>query len=246
MRGGKRIGAFQFYRSTIMTTYCLASGEPVPKFQFYRSTIMTEGGNAVLLRLHHRFNSTEVRLWRLCLRQFLASFFVSILQKYDYDRRYRLTPVQVFQSFNSTEVRLWLLSLCLATIPPKFQFYRSTIMTDDKDWQLVCLWVSILQKYDYDILIRPIAGAFNCFNSTEVRLWPGRWGRIWRLLVFQFYRSTIMTIADHVDIGINPSRFQFYRSTIMTSGAEYWQQGLHRFNSTEVRLWLAGSITKNK
>ena len=97
--------------------------------------------------------------------------------------------------------------------------------------------VSILQKYDYDILALALP-------LPE--------------LTFQFYRSTIMTGGGKCDKKGAP-QFQFYRSTIMTKQRTVgtavkrvsilqkydYDRGeknkmftfLHRFNSTEVRLW---------
>ena len=143
---------------------------------------------------------------------------VSILQKYDYDMKY-------FQEENFTRKE-----------------------------------VSILQKYDYDTHQRQSTHSrlsFNstkvrlwllsvcllclclpCFNSTEVRLWLHLTaGTTPNVVMFQFYRSTIMTVTPRIDIVSNllvsilqkydydyvwpifataSRKFQFYRSTIMT------------------------------
>ncbi len=148
--------------------------------------------------MYSRFNSTEVRLWPYPDLSLDACDF----------------------SFNSTEVRLW----------PKapsnkgksnglFQFYRSTIMTVGAYPNIGMHWVSILQKYDYDLVTRTARN--------------GEW-------LFQFYRSTIMTInaikqVYHIT-GFNSTEVRLWLHIIrqicltMTS-----------FNSTEVRLWLPAS-----
>ena len=104
------------------------------------------------------------------------------------------------------------------TIIP-FQFYRSTIMTcqymtsTDSFMRFnsteVRLWRQVKQSSG--------VGELCCFNSTEVRLWQTFLAnKPNRLILFQFYRSTIMTRTSHVSV-----RLEF------------------RLNSTEVRLWPA-------
>ena len=124
-----------------------------------------------------------------------------------------------------------------------FQFYRSTIMTVHRQVSLFsCLLVSILQKYDYDLLL-PFDLLYQIgFNSTEVRLWQfWNWMTIKCLVVsilqkydydlfcrgfkaktnrFQFYRSTIMTLVRYLR-GVGVAVFQFYRSTIMTRQVQF-------------------------
>ncbi len=77
--------------------------------------------------------------------------------------------------------------------------------------------VSILQKYDYDLLsfFKFFLPLFS-FNSTEVRLWPS---------------SKATAMASQA------AMFQFYRSTIMTLLEDGLEPRLQCFNSTEVRLW---------
>ena len=77
-------------------------------------------------------------------------------------------------SFNSTKVRLWPI---LIQKPTEYIF------------------VSILQKYDYDYTTMG-------FRETSVS--------------FQFYKSTIMTYGNYNRLFYDAS-FQFYKSTIMTS-----------------------------
>ena len=162
---------------------------------------------------------------------------VSILQKYDYDVITWFLRRKMIFCFNSTKVRLWLAPGAAERSNGMFQFYKSTIMTQERKAQKGGTFVSILQKYDYDDLIAkntkfveevsilqkydydiPLLSnvrALNVrFNSTKVRLW--------RIIVWIYEGITM---------------FQFYKSTIMTTPQMASLQAPHCFNSTKVRLW---------
>ena len=147
------------------------------------------------------FNSTEVRLWRDGVLSGLSSI----------------------GGFNSTEVRLWLKGDFSAPTFTRFQFYRSTIMT-----QLCLECRNLLTRFNstevrlWLIIFFIIIGiVLICFNSTEVRLWLS-----FSLLILQF-----------------ASVFQFYRSTIMTLAIVSISHQLTGFNSTEVRLWRCTALS---
>ena len=129
-----------------------------------------------------------------------------------------------------------------------FQFYRSTIMMTT--WWRMMTFGQEFQFYRstimMDTLSLPSAQIRN-FNSTEVRLWSERSLVDVGVIIFQFYRSTIMiphraSSAWRSEISILQkydydgggasawavgSEFQFYRSTIMIYRLSQRKKTLH-------------------
>ncbi len=206
------------------------------------------------------FNSTKVRLWpcgawcptALCLFQFYKSaimtlilysysvnlYFVSILQKCDYDEYRGMTVSLLVERFNSTKVRLWRGDGVSQDGGGVFQFYKSAIMTEGSlDYTAI---QPKFQFYESAIMTRtwyktlPLFAGFNStkvrlwpndstaswhrrlrFNSTKVRLWPYALPSAVLKNMFQFYKSAIMTRPRRS--GRNAQlAFQFYKSAIMT------------------------------
>ena len=119
---------------------------------------------------------------------------VSILQKYDYYQWTKPASLWGCNSFNSTKVRLLLHKLNIIVGHHGFQFYKSTIITLCRRAESLLCLVSILQKYDYYFVQVQVVSDEDGFNSTKVRLLPDE--EVQHLiaqLVFQFYKSTIIT-----------------------------------------------------
>ena len=98
-----------------------------PLFQFYKSTIITHQNHLnkldYLISILQKYDYNVVSIIQILLMR-----IISILQKYDYN-----TSVD-----------------CRHNRELKFQFYKSTIITQINQIFITQTFISILQKYDYN------------------------------------------------------------------------------------------------